>query len=490
MSGERIPTGTRTTGEDGNAITSVEIEANETSSHYDLIVIGSGQCGNPLAAAFFAKGKRVAVIERDAVGGTCVNYGCTPTKTMVASAEVAHMARRAREFGVIAGEVAVDVRAVMERKRGIVAASRKSSEKKYEHGIELLRGTGFFTGPKQVRVQLKEGGERDLTADIVVIDTGLSPTLPNVAGLENVPHLDNVSIMELERLPRHLLVLGGGYVGLEFAQMFRRFGSEVTIIQHGPQLLAGEDADVAEEIAKLLREDGIKILLDTAATAAFLESGIIRLLVSSSYETRSIEGSDLLIATGRKPNTEALNLAAAGITTNEHGFIPVNERLETVVPGVFAVGDVNGGPAFTHISYDDFRILKTNLLDGGDRVSTGRPLPYCLFTDPQLGRIGMNENEAKKAGRNYKVAKVNMSSVARAFETGQTRGFMKALVDADTKEILGAGILSADGGELMSMIEIAMMGKLPYTALRDAIFAHPTFAEALNILFAKIESNG
>jgi pyruvate/2-oxoglutarate dehydrogenase complex dihydrolipoamide dehydrogenase (E3) component len=477
-------------GEEGIASASIENDVNRRSSHYDLIVIGSGQCGNPLAAAFHARGKRVAVIERDAVGGTCVNYGCTPTKTMVASAEVAQMARGAREFGVDAGQVSVDVRAVVQRKRRIVAVWREGSEKKYEHDIELLRGTGIFTGPKQVRVQLNQGGERDLTADIIVIDTGLSPALPNVTGLDAVPHLDNVSIMELERLPKHLLILGGGYVGLEFAQMFRRFGSEVTIIQHGPQLLAGEDADVAEEIAKLLREDGIKILPDMKATSASAQGATIRLIVSNGFETRTIEGSDLLVATGRKPNTEALNLAAAGITADEHGFIPVNERLETDMPGVFAVGDVNGGPAFTHISYDDFRILKTNLLDGGDRVTTGRPLPYCLFIDPQLGRIGLSEAAAKKAGRNYEVAKVNMSSVARAFETGQTRGFMKALVDQDTKEILGASILGADGGELMSMIEIAMMGKLPYTALRDAIFAHPTFAEALNILFAKIESNG
>lgn len=490
MSGNVDLTKARRMGEEGIASASIENDVNRRSSHYDLIVIGSGQCGNPLAAAFHARGKRVAVIERDAVGGTCVNYGCTPTKTMVASAEVAQMARGARELGVDAGQVSVDVRAVVQRKRRIVAVWREGSEKKYEHDIELLRGTGIFTGPKQVRVQLNQGGERDLTADIIVIDTGLSPALPNVTGLDAVPHLDNVSIMELERLPKHLLILGGGYVGLEFAQMFRRFGSEVTIIQHGPQLLAGEDADVAEEIAKLLREDGIKILLDMKATSASAQGATIRLIVSNGFETRTIEGSDLLVATGRKPNTEALNLAAAGITADEHGFIPVNERLETDMPGVFAVGDVNGGPAFTHISYDDFRILKTNLLDGGDRVTTGRPLPYCLFIDPQLGRIGLSEAAAKKAGRNYKVAKVNMSSVARAFETGQTRGFMKALVDQDTKEILGASILGADGGELMSMIEIAMMGKLPYTALRDAIFAHPTFAEALNILFAKFESNG
>jgi pyruvate/2-oxoglutarate dehydrogenase complex dihydrolipoamide dehydrogenase (E3) component len=457
-------------------------------SHYDLIVIGSGQCGNPLAAAFFAVGKRIAVIERDAVGGTCVNYGCTPTKTMVASAEVANFARRAHEFGVHVGNIAVDMPVVIERKRGIVAASRASSEKKYQHDIRLLRGTGFFTGPKQVRVHLNQGGEVDLSSDTIVIDTGLSPALPNVAGLDTVPHLDNVSIMELETLPEHLLILGGGYVGLEFAQMFRRFGSAVTVIQRGPQLLANEDPDAAEEIANILREDGIRILLNSTATAASAHGADIRLIVSNSLETRTLEGSHLLVATGRKPNTEALNLPAAGIVVAQDGHIPVNENLETSVQGIFAVGDVNGGPAFTHISYDDFRILKANLLDGGHRVTTGRPLPYCVFIDPQFARIGLSETAAKQRGRNYKVAKIKMSSVARAYETGQTRGFMKALVDPATQEILGAAILSADAGELMSMLQIAMMGKLPFSALQNAIFAHPTFAESLNILFASLDS--
>jgi pyruvate/2-oxoglutarate dehydrogenase complex dihydrolipoamide dehydrogenase (E3) component len=459
-----------------------------SDAHYDLIVIGSGQCGNPLAAAFFAAGQRVAVIERGDVGGTCVNVGCSPTKTLVASAEVAYMARRAADFGVHTGPIKFDMRAAIERKRGIVKASRTSSERKYEQGIDLLRGTGFFTGPRQVRVKLNNRGYRDLTAELIVIDTGLSPAVPKLQGINSVPYLDNASIMELEELPQQLLVRGGGYIGLEFAQMFRRFGSEVTVIQSGPKLLDHEDDDVAEAVADLLREDGIEILLGAHATAVSKAGDEIQLEVTTIHGATTLRGSHLLVATGRTPNTSELKLEAAGIAVDEHGYVKVDERLGTSAPGVYAVGDVNGGPAFTHISYDDYRVLKANLLDGGNRVTTGRPVPYCVFIDPQLARIGLSESGARQVGRKYQVAKVKMSSVARAYETGQTRGFMKALVDPETKEILGAAILGAEGGELMSMIEIAMMGKLPYTALKDAIFAHPTFAESLNILFAKLDA--
>ena len=457
------------------------------AGHYDLLVIGSGQAGNPLAAAFAAKGKRVAVVERGAVGGTCVNYGCTPTKTMIASAEVASMARRAHEFGIGTGEVTVDLRAIVERKHGIVASSRQGNEKRLAESGDLLRGEASFTGPKQVRVQLHDGSETHVTADLIVINTGLSPMLPKVDGIGSVPSLDNESIMELDRVPTHLLILGGGYIGVEFAQMFRRFGAEVTVVQHGAQLLEGEDADVADAVANILREDGIHLLLDTGVTAVAPGGMGIRLTVSCNGKQSTVEGTDLLVATGRRPNTAELNLTAAGITVDEHGYIPVNERLETCVPGIYAVGDVKGGPQFTHISYDDYRILKANLLDGGNRVTTARPVPYCVFIDPQLGRIGLTEKMCQPLGKNIRVATLKMTSVARAYETGQTRGFMKAIVDVDSHEILGAAILGADGGEIMSMLEIAMMAKLPYTALRDAIFAHPTFAESLNTLFTKID---
>ncbi len=455
-------------------------------TQFDAIIIGSGQAGNPLAAALSDKGKRVAMIERAAVGGTCGNYGCTPTKTMVASAEVAYLARRAAEYGIGVGEVSVNMQVVRERKRGMVNTWREGSERRLKKAknVELIRGEGFFTGPKQISVRLHEGGERALSADLIVIDTGLSPAPPPISGIKDVPYLDNVGVMELDIVPEHLLVLGGGYIGLEFAQMFRRFGSRVTIVQNSPQLLPSEDADVAEEVLKILREDGIEILLGAKAEATSRTTNGISLKVTIGGSSPMVEGTHLLIATGRKPNTEALQLQAAGVAVDERGYIRVNHRLETNVPGIYAVGDVKGGPAFTHISYDDYRVLKANLLDGGSKSIEGRMVPYCVFIDPQLGRIGLSENEAKQQGRKVRVAKLPMTSVARAIETGQTRGFMKALVDPDTEQILGAAVLGEDGGELMSMIEIAMMGKVKYSELRDGTFAHPIYAEALNNLFS------
>ncbi|MCU1318690.1 MAG: mercuric reductase, partial [Edaphobacter sp.] len=423
--------------------------------------------------------------------GTCVNYGCTPTKTMVASAEVAYLARRAKDYGVHVGELSVDMPAVRERKRNMVNTWREGSERRLKEAtlVELIRGEGSFTGPKQVRVQLRGGGERSLSADIIVINTGLSVSTPLLKGLESVPWLDNVSVMELDVVPEHLLVLGGGYIGLEFAQMFRRFGSRVTVIQRGKQLLPAEDADIADEIAKILREDGVEILLEAEAESVASSGKTVLLTVSHDGEGTTLEGTHLLIATGRHPNTEMLNLAAAGIAMDEHGYVSVNDRLETNVDGVYALGDVKGGPAFTHVSYDDYRILKANLLDGGDGTIAGRVFPSCVFIDPQLGRIGLSEKEAAKLGKKVRIAKLPMTSVARAMETSRSRGFMKALVDPETEQILGAAVLGEGGGEIMSMIQIAMMGKLKYTVLRDADLAHPTLAESLNNLFSNFQSD-
>ena len=459
-------------------------------THYDAIILGSGQAGNPLAVALSAKGKRTAMIERAAVGGTCVNYGCTPTKTMVASAEVAYLARRASDYGITVGQVSVDMLAVRERKRGMVKTWREGSEKRLQKAqlVDLIYGEGSFVGPKQLHVRLNDGGERSLAAPLIVIDTGLRASAPPIKGLESVPYLDNMTIMEVGELPAHLLVLGGGYVGLEFAQMFRRFGSRVTVIQRGEQLLSTEDRDVADQIAAILREDGIEILLEAKTeSASSLKQGV-RLELNMKGASKNLDGTHLLVATGRRPNTEKLNLEAAGVATDAHGYIRANEKLETTAPGVYAVGDVNGGPAFTHISYDDYRVLKTNLLDGGNRSIAGRPIPSCVFIDPQLGRIGLSERDAREQGRKVRVAKLPMTSVARAMETGRSRGFMKALVDPQTEEILGAAILGEDGGEVMSMIQLAMMGKLKYTMLQNAILAHPTLAESLNNLFNNFQN--
>ena len=458
-------------------------------TRYDAIILGSGQAGNPLAVALAAKGKRTAMIERAAVGGTCVNYGCTPTKTMVASAEVAHLARRAREYGVSAGDVSVDMPAVRERKRDIVKLWREGSERRLQTAklVDVIYGEGSFLGPRQLRVRLKNGGERILTSDLIVINAGLTATIPQLDGLDSVPYLDNVSVMELDVLPEHLLVLGGGYIGLEFGQMFRRFGSRVTVIEHGNQLMKAEDPDITNEIANILKDEGVEILLEAKAESAAVSGKGVRLTVKVKGESRSLEGTHLLVATGRKPNTEKLNLQSAGIATDERGYIAVNEKLETGVPGVYAVGDVKGGPAFTHISYDDYRVLKSNLLEGGNRTVAGRLLPYCVFIDPQLGRVGLSEREARAQGKKVRIARLPMTSVARAMETGRSRGFMKALVDPRTDEILGAAILGDNGGEVMSMIQIAMMGRLKYSALQSAVLAHPLLAESLNNLFSNFQ---
>jgi pyruvate/2-oxoglutarate dehydrogenase complex dihydrolipoamide dehydrogenase (E3) component len=453
--------------------------------HYQAIVIGSGQGGTPLCRALAEAGLRTALVERSHIGGTCVNEGCTPTKTMVASGRVAYLAHRAKDYGVQTGEIRIDMHRVRQRKRDIVDSFRNGSQARLEKtpNLDLIFGEASFTGPKTLTVRMKDGVERTLSAERIFINAGARPAVPELDGLREGPFLDSTSIMELDSVPEHLLVLGGGYVGLEFGQLFRRFGSRVTVVQSGAQLLTGEDTDVAAEVLTILKQDGIEVLLNSRAAHVIKSGAQIQLTVRAVKEETVIHGSHLLVATGRRPNTDTLNVRGAGIDIDDRGFIKVNGKLETNVDGVYAIGDIKGGPAFTHISYDDYRILRTNLIEKGSATTENRLVPYTIFIDPQLGRVGMTEAGARAQKKHFRVAKMPMGYVARALEVDEARGFMKAIVDSESNQILGAAVLGIEGGEIMAMLELAMMGRLPFTALREGIFAHPTLAESLNSLF-------
>ena len=456
------------------------------SARYDAIVIGSGQAGTPLARALAGAGRRTALIEREHVGGTCVNEGCTPTKTMVASARVAYLARRGADYGVRTGDVFVDMAKVRQRKRAIVDKFRGGSERglaKLER-LDLIRGEARFTGPHEIEVTDGAGTARPLSSDLLFLNVGARPSRPPLPGLDSVPALDSTSVMELDTAPGHMLVLGGGYIGIEFGQMFRRFGSRVTIVQRGMHLLTREDPDIAEAVEGILRDDGVDVLLNVDAHRVERGAdGAIHLRVRAPGGERMLTGSHLLVASGRTPNTDRLNLKAAGIEHDHHGFVRVNDRLETNVQGVYCLGDAKGGPAFTHISYDDFRVVQTNVLNGAGASIANRIVPYCVFIDPELGRVGLTETEARRQGHAVRVFTMPMKSAARALEMDETRGLMKAVVDEQSRQILGCAILGVTGGEVMAVVQAAMMGRLPYTALRDATIAHPTMAESLNNLF-------
>ncbi len=474
--------------------------------HYDDVVIGSGQGGNPLALAFAAKGRRTALIENRNVGGTCINYGCTPTKTMIASARSAHAVAGARVYGVIGGDAVIrmDMKRVRARKRDIVSSFRDGSERQIEgtKNLTLIRGTASFAGARELTVDHGEGRSTEIAAERIFINTGTRPAVPSIEGLAvagrpGVPYLDNESIMELAEVPEHLLVIGGGYIGVEFAQMFRRFGAKVTLVQRAARLLPREDSDVSEGLAELLRNEGIDLIFDgtsvsvagepaDGARSGGAQRDRIRLTIDASGRERVIEGSHLLLAAGRTPNTDSLNLQAAGIAADEKGYIRVNERLEAQGDGAWALGDVKGGPAFTHIAYDDYRIILRNLYGDGKGTTVGRFVPYTVFTDPQLGRVGLGEEEARARGLHVRVAKMPMEWVARALEVDESFGFMKAVVDGTSGKILGFSMLGMEGGEIAGAVQLAMMGELTYADLRDATFAHPTLMEALNNLFASL----
>ena len=456
--------------------------------HFELVVVGGGKGGKTLAAQMASAGRAVAMIEQGMIGGSCINVACIPTKTMVKSARVAALTRRAAEFGIpvrLGGAAPLGVR---ERKRAVVAAMIERNQANFDRsGIALLIGTARFSAPRTLEVQLRDGGVRQVSADRVVINTGTRPALPPLPGLAGVRPLDSASIQELDRLPEHLIILGGGYVGCEFAQMFRRFGSRVTLIERSAAFLRHEDHDVAEQVLRILQEDGIEVILEASVQqVAGLSGQSVQVELQTPAGARTVEGSDLLAALGRVPNTEALNLPVAGVTTDRRGFIEVNERLETTASGVWALGDVNGGPQFTHVSLDDWRIISANLA-GGDRRTTDRLVPYTLFIDPELGRVGLTETEARRQGRRVRVARLPAAAIPRAMPSGETRGYLKAVVDGESDQILGAAILAAEGGEVMALIQVAMHAGLPYTALRDMIFTHPTMAEGLNDLFARLE---
>jgi pyruvate/2-oxoglutarate dehydrogenase complex dihydrolipoamide dehydrogenase (E3) component len=458
------------------------------SEQLDAVIIGTGQAGKPLAGALAEAGWKTAIIERGRVGGTCLIAGCTPTKTMIGSARIAYLARRASVYGVGARDVSVDMNAVRERKRAVVDSFSAASERgmRRHETLELIFGEARFAGTNLIEVQLRDGGARTLSAPHIFINTGARPRVPAIRGIEDVPFLDSTSIIELDEIPQHLVILGGGFVGLEFAQMFRRFGAAVTIVEQASRIAGDEDDDISDALAAILEEDGIALRL--GATAEQLsQQRVGGVVVHLSGDSMPVLASHLLVAVGRTPNTDTLNLDAVGVDTDDRGYIRVSDRLETSVPGIYALGDVNGGPPFTHVAYDDYRVIRANLLEEGKgRTTTDRMLPYTMFTDPELGRIGLTERQAREQGHRIRIARLPMSHVARAIEVSETRGMMKAIVAADTGRILGAAALGLAGGEMAAVLQVAMMGRLPYTALREVVFAHPTLAEALNNLFMNL----
>jgi pyruvate/2-oxoglutarate dehydrogenase complex dihydrolipoamide dehydrogenase (E3) component len=452
---------------------------------YDAIIIGSGQAGTPLTERLAGLGWRVALAEKSHLGGTCINTGCTPTKVMVHRAQIAYYARNAARWGVRADHVSADLPAIVAQKDKVVQdfRGRKQNHMDRSENIKIYKGHARFEGPHQVRV----GGDL-LESDKIFINTGGRPRVPNLPGIESIKFLTNENIMDLTEVPEHLIVLGGGYIGLEFGQMFRRFGSRVTVIHNSGQIVPREDPEVASELQQILEGEGLTFLLNAQATRAEQQGGAITISVEGLHGRSSVTGSHLLVAIGRQPNTDDLGLEAAGIETDKFGFIKVNHRLETNVPGVWALGDVKGGPAFTHISYNDFQIVDAILTRGKNHSTANRIVPYCVFTDPQLAGVGMTEKEARAAGCKLKIGRIPMEWVARAIERDETRGMMKIVVDAMNDRILGASILSVEGGELVHILYTLMLGKLPYTVLQGAVYIHPTLAEGFFALLDHVKA--
>jgi dihydrolipoamide dehydrogenase len=455
---------------------------------YDAIIIGSGQAGNPLAKKLAGDGWKTAIIEKSLVGGTCINYGCTPTKAMVASARMAYLAANSKEYGIPVRGFEVDIKAVINRKNKIVTQFHDSTERQLTttKGLDLIYGEASFTSADTISIALTNGGKKQLTAKHIFIDTGLRTAIPAIEGLEAIDYLTSTTILDLKEIPKHLVIIGGGYIGLEFGQMFRRFGSKVTIFIHSPRFLPNEDEDIAQNLLDILTDEGISIHTK-ANVEKITKNKQISIRANVNKKTLSAQCSHVLIAAGRTPNTDRLNLEAAGIKTDAHGYILVNNKLETSVKGIYALGDVKGGPAFTHIAYNDHLVIAKNLLRHARATIKDRPVPYCMYTDPQLGRVGMTETQARAKGYNIDVAILPMKYVARAIETGDTRGMMKAVADAKTGKILGVAIIGTEGGEIMSVMQMAMAGGLTHRELREMVFAHPAWSESINNLFMKLD---
>jgi pyruvate/2-oxoglutarate dehydrogenase complex dihydrolipoamide dehydrogenase (E3) component len=451
--------------------------------NYDAIVIGAGQGGSPLAHKLADLGQKVALVEELWLGGSCINYGCTPTKAMIASARVAHYARGG--LGVHTGDVRVDLSEVVARKNEIVLSMRGGQEQRATSRPTLtwVKGHGRFTGPHSIEVNGEE-----LSSQRIFINTGTRPRIVPIPGLDDVSYLTNRNIMDLTELPEHLIILGGNYIGLEFAQMFRRFGSRVTVIEQGPHITSREDPEISDALLAALQAEGIDFRINAKTTGIAKSGGGIELDIEGADGKEAVQGSHLLLAIGQVPNTDQLGLDAAGVEIDEHGWIKVNGRLETNVPGIWAIGDVKGGPAFTHISYDDHLVIYENLIEGKDRSIDGRIVPYALYTDPELGRIGMTEKEVRAAGYKLKVGSIPMSYVARAIERSETQGLMKLVINAENDRILGVAILGSEGGELAQSLMMLMLADQPWTLLKQRMFIHPTLTEGFFALMDSVKA--
>ena len=458
---------------------------------YDAIIIGAGQAGVPLAKKLANAGKKVALIEKRWVGGVCVNDGCTPTKTWVASARAAYIAGNSAAVGITAKGVKVNMTVIKKRKDALIKNARDGIQKALEKtkNLDLIFGDATFSGDKTLTIALNSGKIKEIKADQIFINTGNKTIIPQIKAIDEIPYLTSTSILELDKVPEHLLIIGANYIGLEFGQMFRRFGSKVTLLEQSPGILSREDKDVADAMHQILTDEGL-IIHTRAQAISFKKTakGNIKATITVAGKEQSIKCTHVLIAAGRAPNTDTLNLDKAGIKTNEKGYIKVNDKLETNITGIYALGDVNGGPAFTNIAYNDFTIVYRNWIEKQDLSTKNRQVPYCMFTDPQLGRIGLTENEAQKQKlKNIKTVVMPMRAVARAAEVGDTRGLMKAIINTKTKKILGAAIIGTEGGEIISVLQMAMAGGLTYEQVRYFIFAHPTYSESLNNLFMNVD---